>query len=300
MKGRNKSKALKRYVSLRNYGGSLRLLTPQSPIAPVSQRVEVWAPNGPLGLGFTLEKDLVFMSLKGGVFHLLSSPVRAIYAAAQQAVFDHALQSVSHKEEWHGAEIPAALWQQMQPALFKKFPLVTAYRTSSLMCAEALVKAGLREDLNCELSGQAYSVRHLVTACPALSHIRQVHGVASLLHLPLTCQQQAFLLFTPVLQSTFLWCSQRSLSHHKLLTISSLMGQPTHQTSNKQLSQVGPWYKELQQRIISPWFARDLCQVQCKTYFALRLMLCCKSSVKQYLARSTATMQRFASISRIC
>ena len=69
----------------------------------------------------------------------------------------------------------------------QKVSLVTAYRTSSLMCAEALVKPGLREDLNCELCGQAYSVRHLVTACPALSHIRQVHGVASLLHLPLTC-----------------------------------------------------------------------------------------------------------------
>ena len=138
-------------------------------------------------IGFTLEADLVFTSVKGAAFHLLSSPVSAIYDVAKQAVFDRAIQSVSHKKEWQQAEIPAALWQQIPLALFKKFPLVAAYRTSSIMSAEAKVKAGLREDLNCELCGQTYSLEHLVTTCPALSHVRQEHGVASWQHLPLPC-----------------------------------------------------------------------------------------------------------------
>ena len=115
----------------------------------------------------------------------MSSPVKAIYAVARRFVFDHAIQSASHKEEGQGAEVPAGLWQRMQPSLFKKFPLVASYRTSSLMTAEAMVKAGLREDHSCELCGQPYSLKHLVQNCPALVHVRNEHNAAQFQHLPL-------------------------------------------------------------------------------------------------------------------
>ena len=46
------------------------------------------------------------------------------------------------------------------------------------------------------------------------------------------------------------------------------MGQPTHQTLNKQPLQAGLWYKGNQEHGIFRWFVRDRCLVPCRTYWA--------------------------------